>query len=96
MSPNRRDIGMVFQSYALWPHMTVFGNVAYPLRVRGRDRRDRERAVMEILAMVGMDRYAQRPVTELSGGRSLDLNVALVINNARIAAQVARAFGSRV
>jgi iron(III) transport system ATP-binding protein len=67
--PNRRDIGMVFQSYALWPHMTVFGNVAYPLRVRGRDRRDRERAVMEILAMVGMDRYAQRPVTELSGGQ---------------------------
>jgi ABC-type Fe3+/spermidine/putrescine transport system ATPase subunit len=69
VSPNRRDIGMVFQSYALWPHMTVFGNVAYPLRVRGRDRRDRERAVMEILAMVGMDGYAQRPVTELSGGQ---------------------------
>jgi iron(III) transport system ATP-binding protein len=67
--PNRRDIGMVFQSYALWPHMTVFGNVAYPLRVRRRDRRERHRAVMEILEMVGMDRYAQRPVTELSGGQ---------------------------
>jgi iron(III) transport system ATP-binding protein len=66
---NRRDIGMVFQSYALWPHMTVFGNVAYPLRVRGRDRRERQKAVMEILAMVGMDRYAQRQVTELSGGQ---------------------------
>jgi iron(III) transport system ATP-binding protein len=66
---NRRDIGMVFQSYALWPHMSVFGNVAYPLRVRGRDRRDRQRAVMEILALVGMDSYAQRPVTELSGGQ---------------------------
>ena len=69
LPPNRRDIGMVFQSYALWPHMTVFGNVAYPLRVRRRDRRDRDRAVMEILAMVGMDRYAHRPVTELSGGQ---------------------------
>ena len=69
LPPNRRDIGMVFQSYALWPHMTVFGNVAYPLRVRRRDRRDRHRAVMEILAMVGMDRYAHRPVTELSGGQ---------------------------
>jgi iron(III) transport system ATP-binding protein len=66
---NRRDIGMVFQSYALWPHMSVFGNVAYPLRVRRRDRRERHRAVMEILAMVGMDRYAHRPVTELSGGQ---------------------------
>jgi len=66
---NRRDIGMVFQSYALWPHMTVFANVAYPLRVRRRDRRERQREVMEILAMVGMDSYAQRPVTELSGGQ---------------------------
>jgi iron(III) transport system ATP-binding protein len=66
---NRRDIGMVFQSYALWPHMTVFGNVAYPLRVRRRDRRERHRAVMEILEMVGMDQYAQRQVTELSGGQ---------------------------
>jgi iron(III) transport system ATP-binding protein len=69
LPPNRRDIGMVFQSYALWPHMTVFANVAYPLRVRRRDRQERQRAVMEILAMVGMDRYAHRPVTELSGGQ---------------------------
>jgi iron(III) transport system ATP-binding protein len=66
---NRRDIGMVFQSYALWPHMTVFGNVAYPLRVRRRDRGEVRRAVMEILALVDMDGYAQRPVTELSGGQ---------------------------
>jgi iron(III) transport system ATP-binding protein len=66
---NRRDVGMVFQSYALWPHMSVFGNVAYPLRVRRRDRRERHKAVMEILELVGMDRYAQRQVTELSGGQ---------------------------
>ena len=69
LPPNRRDIGMVFQSYALWPHMTVFGNIAYPLRVRRRDRRDLDRAVMEILEMVGMEGYARRPVTELSGGQ---------------------------
>jgi iron(III) transport system ATP-binding protein len=69
VGPHRRDIGMVFQSYALWPHMTVFGNVAYPLRVRRRDRKDVQRAVMEILALVGMERYAQRSVTELSGGQ---------------------------
>jgi len=66
---NRRDIGMVFQSYALWPHMTVFGNVAYPLRVRRRDRRERQQAVMEILSVVGMEHFANRPVTELSGGQ---------------------------
>ncbi len=66
---NRRDIGMVFQSYALWPHMSVFGNVAYPLRVRRRDRRERNQAVMEILEMVGMEQYAKRQVTELSGGQ---------------------------
>src|ERR1700758_5642771 len=47
--PNKRDIGMVFQSYALWPHMTVFGNVAYPLRVRRRARRARDGAGMEDL-----------------------------------------------
>jgi iron(III) transport system ATP-binding protein len=69
LPPNRRDIGMVFQSYALWPHMTVFGNVAYPLRVRRRDRRERQRAVMEILSVVGMEEFATRPVTELSGGQ---------------------------
>jgi iron(III) transport system ATP-binding protein len=69
LPPNRRDIGMVFQSYALWPHMTVFSNVAYPLRVRRRDRQERQRAVMEILAVVGMDGFANRPVTELSGGQ---------------------------
>jgi iron(III) transport system ATP-binding protein len=69
LPPNRRDIGMVFQSYALWPHMTVFGNVAYPLRVRRRDRRERQLAVMEILSVVGMEDFASRPVTELSGGQ---------------------------
>jgi iron(III) transport system ATP-binding protein len=69
LAPNRRDIGMVFQSYALWPHMTVFANVAYPLRVRRRDRAGLRRAVMDILATVGMDGYAARHVTELSGGQ---------------------------
>ena len=67
--PNKRDIGMVFQSYALWPHMTVFGNVVYPLRMRRTERAGRRARVMEILETVGMARYAQRQVTELSGGQ---------------------------
>jgi iron(III) transport system ATP-binding protein len=69
LAPHRRDIGMVFQSYALWPHMTVFANVAYPLRMRRRDRGEIRRTVMDILATVNMAGYAQRHVTELSGGQ---------------------------
>jgi iron(III) transport system ATP-binding protein len=69
LAPNRRDIGMVFQSYALWPHMTVFANVAYPLRVGRRDRGEIRRTVLDILSTVGMDGYAERHVTELSGGQ---------------------------
>ena len=69
--PYARDIGMVFQSYAIWPHMDVFGNVAYPLRVR-RDRPGRaeiEARVMEVLGLVGMAEMARRPATQLSGGQ---------------------------
>jgi len=66
---NKRDIGMVFQSYALWPHMTVFGNVAYPLRMQGSDRAMRRTRVMEMLEVVEMERFAQCHVTELSGGQ---------------------------
>ena len=66
-----RDIGMVFQSYAIWPHMDVFENVAYPLRVRkprpGKDEiRDR---VLDALRLVGMESMADRPATRLSGGQ---------------------------
>jgi iron(III) transport system ATP-binding protein len=67
--PNRRDIGMVFQSYALWPHMTVAGNVAYPLRMRRRAGGNIKQQVAEILETVGMSPYAQRHVTDLSGGQ---------------------------
>ncbi len=67
--PNRRDVGMVFQSYALWPHMTVFANVAYPLRVRRLARGEVSSRVIDVLASVGMEQYARRPVTDLSGGQ---------------------------
>jgi iron(III) transport system ATP-binding protein len=67
--PNKRDIGMVFQSYALWPHMTVAGNVAYPLRMRRRAGGNIRQQVAAILETVGMSAYAQRQVTDLSGGQ---------------------------
>ncbi|RDJ19915.1 ABC transporter ATP-binding protein [Bosea caraganae] len=67
----RRNIGMVFQSYAIWPHMDVFSNVAYPLRVaRPRPSHDEiETSVMEALKLVGMESLAKRSATKLSGGQ---------------------------
>ena len=65
----RRRIGIVFQSYALWPHMSVFNNVGYPLRVakmKGSAYTDR---VKTSLAMVGLDGFGDRPPAELSGGQ---------------------------
>src|ERR1700750_2146898 len=56
-----RRLGMVFQSYAIWPHMTVFENVAYPLRVRRRPAEEVRRRVHEALTLVEMQDYADRP-----------------------------------
>ena len=67
--PRARDIGMVFQSYAVWPHMTVWQNVAYPLRHRRVPRAELERKVGDVLALVGLAEFAQRPVVSLSGGQ---------------------------
>jgi iron(III) transport system ATP-binding protein len=70
MVPARqRGIGMVFQSYAVWPHMTVAQNVRYPLKHRGVGRAEADRKVAEALDLVGLGEYADRPVVSLSGGQ---------------------------
>jgi ABC-type Fe3+/spermidine/putrescine transport system ATPase subunit len=69
VAPERRGVSMVFQSYAIWPHMTVFENVAYPLKVRRRSRREIREKVERTLALVGMERYEGRPAPLLSGGQ---------------------------
>jgi ABC-type Fe3+/spermidine/putrescine transport system ATPase subunit len=69
LSPEKRDIAMVFQSYALWPHMTVLGNIGYGLRLRGRSRDDIARRVAAILSMLNMPGLEDRKVTALSGGQ---------------------------
>jgi iron(III) transport system ATP-binding protein len=67
--PERRDIGLVFQSYALWPHMTVFEQIAYPLRVRAWRRDAINKAVKEAADMVGLGAMLQRYPSQLSGGQ---------------------------
>src|SRR5258706_2549792 len=67
--PRLRDIGMVFQSYAVWPHMTVRQNVVYPLKHRKITRAEARRKVDEVLELVGLSEYADRPVVALSGGQ---------------------------
>ena len=60
---------MVFQSYAIWPHMTVYKNVAYPLVARGAPKDEIDPAVREVLQLVDMADFAERPATNLSGGQ---------------------------
>ena len=79
---NLRGIGMVFQSYAIWPHMTVFENIAFPLRVskdRKYQRDEITRMVEEALDTVGLGGYGERPATRLSGGQQQRVALARAI-----------------
>jgi iron(III) transport system ATP-binding protein len=75
----KRNIGMVFQSYAIWPHMSVFENVAYPLRVRGARRGDVQEKVIRTLDLVGLQGLERRSATELSGGQQQRVALARAI-----------------
>jgi putative spermidine/putrescine transport system ATP-binding protein len=68
-SVHRRHIGMVFQSYALFPHLSVLDNVAYGLKLRKVATAERRRRAQELLDVVGLGEYAQRAVAQLSGGQ---------------------------
>lgn len=67
--PEKRDIGMVFQSYAVWPHMTVTENVAYPLKIQKVPKEERAARVEEMLKLVHLDEYGSRYPHQLSGGQ---------------------------
>ncbi len=75
----RRGVSMVFQSYAIWPHMTVAQNVAYGLRVRGLPREEVAASVDQALGLVQMRPYADRMATRLSGGQQQRIAVARAI-----------------
>ena len=67
--PEKRGVGMVFQSYAVWPHMNVFDNVAYPLTIRHTPKAEIKSAVERVLAVVHLSQYAERFPNQLSGGQ---------------------------
>ena len=67
--PEKRGIGMVFQSYAVWPHMNVFDNVAYPLTIRHVPKAEVKASVERVLGIVHLSQYAERFPSQLSGGQ---------------------------
>src|SRR5690554_3614001 len=69
LPPERRGIGMVFQSYAIWPHMNVFNNVAYPLQIRRLPKQQIREQVKKVLDIVKLSGYESRLATKLSGGQ---------------------------
>ncbi|HTE81277.1 MAG TPA: ABC transporter ATP-binding protein [Reyranella sp.] len=79
LPPWKRDVGMVFQSYALWPHMTVAQNVAFGLEERRRPRAEVTAKVAKALELVGLSAYAQRRPSQLSGGQQQRVALARTI-----------------
>ena len=76
LPPEKRNIGMVFQSYALWPHMTVFENVAYPLKLRGVRKPDIQERVKRVLTLINLAHLAERTIPQLSGGQQQRIALA--------------------
>ena len=79
LPPEARDIGMVFQDYALWPHMTVAQNVAFPLKMRNVRRQECDSRVAQALARVGLSEFADRKPAGLSGGQQQRVALARAI-----------------
>jgi iron(III) transport system ATP-binding protein len=81
--PQRREVSLMFQSYAIWPHMSVYENVAFPLRARRAERIDQR--VKEMLATVALVETAERPASRLSGGQQQRLALArAIVSNPRV------------
>ncbi|MDV3130136.1 ABC transporter ATP-binding protein [Mycobacterium sp. 21AC1] len=77
--PERREMGLVFQSYALWPHMTIRKNTEYGLRLRKVGREERRRRAEEVMTVMGIDRYADRYPSQLSGGQQQRVALARML-----------------
>lgn len=79
LPPEQRNLGMVFQDYALWPHMSVAQNVAFPLKMRAIERSQRQPRVLAALDRVGLADFADRRPAELSGGQQQRVALARAI-----------------
>ncbi|MCF3593060.1 ABC transporter ATP-binding protein [Rhodobacteraceae bacterium LMO-12] len=77
--PNQRNIGMVFQNYALMPHMTIFENIAFPLEIRGMSKEKIRKRVGEVLDIIQLPEVASRKPNELSGGQQQRISLARCI-----------------
>ncbi|MEK1926829.1 MAG: ABC transporter ATP-binding protein, partial [Rhizobium giardinii] len=77
---HKRNLGMVFQSLALFPHLTVGENIAYPLRIRSAPKEDQKKRVDELLSMIHLSGYADRPVSKLSGGQRQRVAIARALS----------------
>jgi ABC-type Fe3+/spermidine/putrescine transport system ATPase subunit len=77
--PEKRSIGMVFQSYAVWPHMTVFDNIAFGLKLKKFSRAQITERVRTVLALVGLDAFAERGIHQLSGGQQQRVALARAV-----------------
>ena len=77
--PHQRGVGMMFQNYALFPHMNVFANIAYPLKIRSRPKAEIEAAVAEVLETVQLPGYQSRRISELSGGQKQRVALARAV-----------------
>ena len=82
LPPEKRGIGMVFQSYAVWPHMNVFDNIAYPLKIQKINKNEIEERVNQVLKIVHLEQYKDRFPSELSGGQQQRTSIgrALITN----------------
>ena len=76
LSPDKREVGLVFQNYALYPHMTVMQNICFPLKIKKVPRKEREARALEIAKMVHIDEYMNRLPKELSGGQQQRVAIA--------------------
>jgi len=76
LPPEKRNVGMVFQSYALWPHMTASENIAYPLKLRGVAREELRERVKRVLDLINLSHLADQPIPQLSGGQQQRIALA--------------------
>ena len=77
--PSKRGLNLVFQSYALWPHMTVYNNIAFGLKIQKMSKAEIDRRVMDSLRMMRIDMYKDRYPTELSGGQQQRVAIARAV-----------------